>query len=877
MASFTDQLIAFNPYVQQLPVDDYARIGIIKQDQYNQGVQKVQSFIDSISGIEVVKAEHKDYLNKRVNQLRGEVSKIVSRDFSNQQLVTSVGNLSSKIASDPIIQNAETSTKRYKEGISMMKKAQQEGKSSPSNEWVYQKQVVDWLKDGDIESSFNGEYTPFTDVNSKVLKVIKDLDPNSTLEQIPYKRGANGEILMDASGKPIIDMAIMEKSVKGVTPERIEAAIRANLDANDMRQLQIDGRYNYRNYDKTALKQMTDDSYTNRLDRINSAIQGLLVDRQTNINDKAHVSYVDNQINLLKERAEKYRTDYGADVDNINKDPEGYKAAAHMQSWITQFGDGFAYSQNSLRYENNPYFQGAMKQKELDLSYSKFAWDQKMDVAKLSLEEERIAIERMKAEAEKAKKLKGAESPFIPLSDPIREPIDQKALEQINKSSFLKETDDMTATVDDQKMALVAQIRPDLVHVVRTPDGLSRHYEYNVAGKDPNAVKTEAEATILKIKDSYDRDPNSVDDASRTYFDNLGTAALRVQNRKTAVNKLQNDVTRDVGDITPLLRNVKPISVGGATFNAQQQVDFNNKLESITRYERDEKGVTSPVYDNAAAARLFVSPAEKRLFQIATTTYNFTLSPEERAIKESIDNVRKNVNQPAKRVVAKREEYLNNGVRDIVSATEPVSFTVEAFKAEDRKRIQAVTSRLFNTIVAEDKESPNPRYDKGNISEMLTGKNSDNTTYALRSKGGDTYSLTLSNTTVTNKPVEIDVTKAQANDLFGQGAFLDEFQAIREALQLSKGSGRVTTDVQGTGKESAFTLRSPEITQYGVKYHVEDPLKTGGLQIRAYIYDKSAKQWTEKPIQFGRLLNEAQVMRALGSLTDREIKNILGK
>ena len=45
MASFTDNIPQFNPYVQQLPVEAMVSVGMEKQRRYDEGLQKIQSNI----------------------------------------------------------------------------------------------------------------------------------------------------------------------------------------------------------------------------------------------------------------------------------------------------------------------------------------------------------------------------------------------------------------------------------------------------------------------------------------------------------------------------------------------------------------------------------------------------------------------------------------------------------------------------------------------------------------------------------------------------------------------------------------------------------------------------------------------------------------
>lgn len=891
MASFTDELIPFNPYIQQLPVDDYVRVGMIKQQQYNQGVQKVQSYIDSVAGIEVIKAEQKDYLQKRVGQLQGEVSKIVQRDFSNQQLVNSVGTLTSKIASDPIIQGAEISTRRYKAAVGKMKDSQQKGTSAPSNEWHFQKQVNSWLGDGDVSTVFSGDYTPHTDVGKKVLDVIKELDPNSTLEDIPYRRGPGGNIILDKDGMPEIDYAMMQKSVKGVTPERIQAAIRASLDTNDMRQLNIDGTYNYRDMDKTSMKGIADESYNYRLGQINDTIKSLLVDRQTNQSNPTHVAEVDRKIQMLQDRAKSYQDNYRKEIQSLDNNLDGYKSNLYMQNWLTRFGDGFAYAENSLTYKENPFFMAAERRRENDIKFQEFIVNKQFEAMRIGLERERVniaweqlGINRMEAEAKGIKKGVGLDgAPLTLTGAAVREAIDQEQLEAINTSKFLDETQQMAAQIDNQKMALLAQTRPDLVKVVRSPDGTTPRYEYSVAGKDPNTVKGEAEATVLKFKESYDKG-EQVPDGVKTYFDNLATTERRMQNRKAAINGLQNEADQ-TWNIKPLLDKVAPLDIGGGeTWTAQQQVDFNIKMKQVSRARRDEKGVTSTEVDWNRANKI-LTPSEQRVARLMQFDTDVGLAGQQKDIWRKLNFVKETVNRPAETIVNNRNTYMNNAVRGIVGASQPTSFVVQAFKQEDQGGTQAVVANLLNSIVKEGKENPNPLYDQDDLSSMLSKTNSANTTYSLVSYGGDRYSLRASNTSVSDKPVEVDINKAQAQDLFGANQFLDNFQAIREALQLTKGTGRVSTDVDGTGRGSAFTLKNSALKKYGVMYHVEEPLKDGGLQAKLYVYDKTAVgpdgkeqgQWIEKTANFGQLLTEAQITKFLSMVGDQYIDSLLQK
>ena len=116
MASFTDQISTFNPYIQQLPVEAMVQVGQQKQAQYDAGVQKIQGYIDNIAGMDVYNDGDKALLNSKLNELGSNLKTVAAGDFSNSQLVNSVGGMATQLVKDPMVQNAVLNTTKFRAG-----------------------------------------------------------------------------------------------------------------------------------------------------------------------------------------------------------------------------------------------------------------------------------------------------------------------------------------------------------------------------------------------------------------------------------------------------------------------------------------------------------------------------------------------------------------------------------------------------------------------------------------------------------------------------------------------------------------------------------------------------------------------------------------
>lgn len=405
MASFTDRVPQFNPYIEQLPVDAMVKVGMEKQRRYDEGVQKIQSQIDSVAGLDIAKDAHKTYLQSKLNELGSRLKTVAAGDFSNYQLTNSVAGMTTQIVKDPIIQNAVYSTQVIRKGQAELDNAKKEGKSSVQNEEWWNKQINDWDKDPDLATKFTGSYVQYTDVDKKLREIAEKVHEIDTSIDIPYKRDAQGNTLYyvtdpktgqtsvstDASsgGTPKIDDAMLRIKTKGKPAEKILGNFMSSLNENDQRQMRIDSWYHYRGVTKDNLVADITNNYNNAKHMQFSQLVNLSTELQTNTKlSESEKSAIQAKINDLNEQTKKgtLDADYQRQVSEIVNAPdiEAYKYKIYADKYLTKLAKDMSYESYQKEYMNNPYFQADMQKKNLQFKYDNMARLQdnwKMDYA----------------------------------------------------------------------------------------------------------------------------------------------------------------------------------------------------------------------------------------------------------------------------------------------------------------------------------------------------------------------------------------------------------------------------------------------------------------------------------------------------------------
>jgi hypothetical protein len=395
MASFIDAISQFNPYVQQLPVDAMVKVGMQKQAQYDQGVQKIQSYIDSIAGLDIVKPEHRQYLQSKLNELGGKLKTVAGGDFSNYQLVNSVGGMATQIVKDPTVQTAISSTQKVRKGQQELDAAKQAGKSSVQNEAFWSKTVNDWMSDGQMDSSFNGQYIQYSDVDKKLREVAEKVHEYDNTIQVPYKKDNAGNVLYfkqdpktgqqiqttQADGKPIVDQALLEITTKGKSAQKIYDNFKMSLTENDVQQLHIDSWYHYRGATKDMFKKDALSTYELTKKQVSQGLVDMGIELSTNTQLtstqktalEARMSNVKDMLNngeLEKDLQTKL-----AEIESGNL--ESMKYNLYADKYLKQLANAMSYESKQTAIKDNPYWKAEMDVKNLQFKYDNAAQEQR--------------------------------------------------------------------------------------------------------------------------------------------------------------------------------------------------------------------------------------------------------------------------------------------------------------------------------------------------------------------------------------------------------------------------------------------------------------------------------------------------------------------
>ena len=413
MASYTDIIPQFNPYIQQLPVEAMVTVGMEKQRRYDEGVQKIQTQIDNIAGLDIIRDVDRAYLQSKLNELGNNLMGVAAGDFSNFQLVNSVGGMVNQVSKDPIVQNAVNSTALYRKEYNLMEEARKEGKSSIQNQVDFKEKASKWLYSKDLGKSFNETYTPYIDVDKKWLEVMKTLHSDLTDQDIAQVTVTNADGTINTTKT----LAAMQRvSRETVSAEKIENALRASLTPDDLNQLAINGRYEFRGYDTPQkLEVYSKTKYGTLIRQNEEAIKSLEGYANLKSSNPGEQQKALATIEQLKARNSQLKVEMDEEIAEIYENPEQAKATIYKNGAISQFAVAHSWEHKKDNLLQNPVLESehwekkyALDVTDMNLKFRAQNWREYIDKEKLDIDKANLLIAQKKLQND----MFGGNAPF---------------------------------------------------------------------------------------------------------------------------------------------------------------------------------------------------------------------------------------------------------------------------------------------------------------------------------------------------------------------------------------------------------------------------------------------------------------------------------
>ena len=373
MASYTDIAPQFTPYIQQLPVEAMVQVGMEKQKRYDEGIQKIQTNIDNIAGLDVIRDVDKTYLQSKLNQLGSKLKTVAAGDFSNYQLVNSVGGMAKQIGKDSTVQNAVRSTAWYRKQAQEMEKAISEGKSSQANIYDFNDKANAYLNSNNANESFSGRYTQYIDVDKKWLEVFKGLHSDLAEQDIPYATNPDGSINKQKTAE-----AMQRISKETVSAAKIENAIRASLTPDEQNQLSINANYQFRGYDTPEkLAVYSNTKYNSQIESNTSLIQKLQGEVGLSTSNPEKQKQLQGIIESLESKNVQLNSELKEELDLVMANPTLAKATIYKNGAISQFANAYAWESNKENLLENPVLNAQHWEKTYAISRANLALSEK--------------------------------------------------------------------------------------------------------------------------------------------------------------------------------------------------------------------------------------------------------------------------------------------------------------------------------------------------------------------------------------------------------------------------------------------------------------------------------------------------------------------
>jgi hypothetical protein len=873
MASYTDTVPKFNPYIKQLPVEAMVQVGTYKQQKYEEGIQKIQTSIDNIAGLDVASDVDKAYLQSKLNQLGNDLTTVAAGDFSNFQLVNSTTGMVSQIARDPNVQTAVSSTAYLRKQQARKEKAIQEGKSSPENEWWFNNEVNKYLESTTPGQSFNGQYIEYKDVDKKLRGLASDLQKAGydVSTDNPWVRDSLGRDVYynpdgtqssDASkgGTRKYDMVKLTTKIKGIGAEKILNNFYDSLDEGDKRQLNITAQYHYKDSTPITFQNDIIKSYNQKKQVYADAIVDASVKLATGDLTSEQKTELQNQINKAKQLVYEGGFDKQMNEDMTAVDTEGeataYKYKIYTQTYLTNLAKDLANESKSIEYGSNPGWQALMEKK-------KFEYD---------VQKERQREREWQADF------------GLKLKDDLRkdEEAARKRKEDVSLQPIVKTEKISTDFAPYGVESLETDIEKVSKGLTQTTNKLANLLSPNA--KTP-AEKLKAVEAANKLYEEYRVNPYTItDNRQRQLLEQMDQLDNQQYTLTTKLSAAQEAGAPFKSKTTDIINQQNGVVVGSTRFSAKDLYDFNLASSKFLKYDiptAKEASMTSKMSDDI----LKKFPKGTKYYPLALALYNKTngisLSPNERVIVNQVNTINNNVNRQVMENSRLQKQAESKAIYDLSPEFQQMNIQLNLDNKRDMNvvdQIIGIKTKDYNEFGALNSKRPND-FVPATVEKMRGEGNKPSYTYVKKNDGSATLVIT-GGETVQKIPLTANEFRSWATDY----SYVNPMSDVINAVQSSKykTTNKANTIAGSTARYTGYSPLLPGFNNTKIASRVRMDIEgspdnigdadTDVFQARLYYYD--GKKWKDEVYNSGGYLNAANLQILLSQAGQKTIETL---
>jgi hypothetical protein len=587
MASFTDAIPQFNPYIQQLPVEAMVKVGMEKQERYDQGLQRIQSQIDQVAGLAISRPQDREYLQSKLNGLGSKLKTVAAADFSNYQLVNSVAGMASSISKDANVIASVQSTAQRKALQERIQKDTDAGKYNPANNYLFNLTDQEWFNDPNVGASYSGYYRTPIDVWGKIKDIAKEVGIDEKTIPNLFETDDQGRYKKDKNGDYIINNVMVEETLKGKDSSKILNAFKNALTPADYEQLSTEGRYNFKDATPEQLGAIATSSADKNIKFNNGKIEFLkisLAEQQNKAKTKEYdaklIKSIGDEIGYFEGLNRELEKSKVESLAAVSRNPEGAKGMIYRDNYLSSMSEALSSKAISKKYSVNPHFEVGMRINEFEQKQEQWLANYNLSLRADKRDQEEHDI-KMKALQDQAAYFQsgGVDMPIDADPAMVRAMVEGSYSESVAQYNTITNK----LALETLRMANPGDTEEQLKKKLYD----AAAYRDKTVNPNSGEINTTAQIMASSLQTLYRTNPDKVPKTLHGLIAQADNVLKSIEAQKSVMTKSQEDARQaaslqgvDMEAYDKVVRDIKPtsVTVNGQSVNLSQQdvLDFIN-------------------------------------------------------------------------------------------------------------------------------------------------------------------------------------------------------------------------------------------------------------------------------------------------------------